>query len=94
MAQVESLGAERAEAENQLRSFGFISDLESCALSPAPFTYASFHGISLPSLRSAQSPPRRGGSPVSEALHLDIFHQPQRSRFFDGFVILQYTVEE
>ena len=32
----------------------------------------------------AQSAPLWGRSPVSEALHLDIFHQPQRSRFFDA----------
>ena len=38
--------------------------------------YALFSGISLPSLRSAQPPPLRGGSPVSKALHLDIFRQP------------------
>ncbi len=28
-----------------------------------------------------------GGSPVSEALHMDIFHQPLRKRFFDVLVI-------
>ena len=75
----------RAEGENCLKSFVFVSNLESCALSPAPFTYASFLGISFLSLRSAQSPPLRGGSPVSEALHLDVFHQPPRIRFFDSF---------
>ena len=49
-------------------------------------SFASFLGISLLSLRSAQSPPLRGGSPVSEALHMDIFHQPLRRRFFDSLV--------
>ena len=28
---------------------------------------------------------------ISEALHMDIFHQPQRNRFFDSFAISQYT---
>jgi hypothetical protein len=25
---------------------------------------------------------------ISEALHLDIFHQPQRNRFFDSFAMM------
>jgi DHA1 family multidrug resistance protein-like MFS transporter len=57
--------------------------------------YASFHGISLPSLRSAQTPPLRGGSPVSEALHLSVFHQPLKIRFFDSYAMCPegwYTV--
>ncbi len=51
--------------------------------------YASFHGISSPPLRAAQSPTLRVGSPVSEALHLDILPQPQRSRFFDSFAMIR-----
>ena len=44
--------------------------------------YASFLGICP---RFAWTPHPAGGSPVSEALHLDIFHQPLRHRFFDSF---------
>ena len=36
------LGGERAKGENGPASFVFVSSLEGCALSPAPFTYASF----------------------------------------------------
>jgi hypothetical protein len=43
--------------------------------------YASFLGICP---RFPWTPHPAGGSPVSEALHTDIFHQPLRSRFFDG----------
>ncbi len=46
--------------------------------------YASFLEISSPPLRAAQSPTLPVGSPVSKALHLDIFHQPLGSRFFDN----------
>jgi len=35
-----------------------------------------------------------GGSPVSGALHLDIFHQPLRSRFFDSLKKLHRIEEE
>jgi hypothetical protein len=31
---------------------------------------------------------------ISEALHLDIFHQPLRSRFFDSFRISLWAVKE
>ena len=40
--------------------------------------YASFLGICP---RLAWTPHPAGGSPVSEALHLDIFRKPLRSRF-------------
>jgi hypothetical protein len=43
--------------------------------------YASFLGICP---RFAWPPHPAGGSPVSEALHMDIYHQPLRSRFFDS----------
>ena len=43
--------------------------------------HASFLGICP---RFAWTPHPAGGSPVSEALHLDIFHQPFRSRDFDS----------
>ncbi len=42
--------------------------------------YASFLGICL---RFAWTPHPPGGSPVSEALHPNPFHQPLRSWFFD-----------
>ena len=43
--------------------------------------YASFLGICP---RFAWTPHPAGGSPVSEALHMDIFYQPLRSQFFDS----------
>jgi hypothetical protein len=45
--------------------------------------YASFLGICP---RFAWTPHPAGGSPVSEALHLDLFHQPLRIRFFESLV--------
>ncbi len=36
------------------------------------------------SKRRTTFPHPLAGSPVSEALHLDIFHQPLRCRFFDS----------
>ena len=57
---------------------------QATCLTPGNLT-ALFLGISLPLLRSAQSPPLWGGSPVSEVLHLVIFHQPQGNRIFDVF---------
>ena len=83
-----SLGAEWAEGKDWLKSLVLVSNLESCALSPAPFTYASFLWISLPSLRSAQSPPLRGGSPVSSRCRQRDGHFPSASwkPGFDSFV--------
>ena len=43
--------------------------------------YASFLGICP---RFAWTPHPAGGSPVSEALYMDIFHQPLRNRFFES----------
>jgi hypothetical protein len=51
---------------------------------PSEFLYLRF--------APAQSPPLPGGSPVSEALHLDIFHQPQMSPFFDSLASRSKTV--
>ncbi|KPK27569.1 MAG: hypothetical protein AMK69_10330 [Nitrospira bacterium SG8_3] len=47
--------------------------------------YASFLRICP---RFAWTPHPAGGSPGSEALHLDIFHQPHKRRFFDSLVIV------
>jgi hypothetical protein len=55
--------------------------------------YASFLGICP---RFAWTPHPAGGSPVSEALHLGIFHQPPRRRFFDSlywFLCLLFTAK-
>ena len=46
--------------------------------------YASFLGICP---RFAWTPHPVGGSPVSEALHLDIFRQPLESRFLGTVII-------
>jgi hypothetical protein len=43
----EWLGAERAEGENCLKSLVFVSNLESCALSPVPFAYAILRSKSM-----------------------------------------------
>ncbi len=72
------------ERQDSLDAFLYASNLQP-PTSNGGIHNASFLGISLPSLRSAQSPPLRGGSPVSEAL-LDIFHQPLCGRFFNSLV--------
>ena len=53
--------------------------------------YASFLGICP---RIAWTPHPAGGSPVSEALHTDIFHQPLTSRFFDNFLVRRESMAE
>ncbi len=53
--------------------------------------YASFLRISSPALRAAQSSTLRVGSPVSEALDLDIFDQSLKGWFFNSLVRSQYS---
>ena len=51
----------------------YLSSRAPCALCRGPFSYTSFLGICP---RFARTPHPAGGSPVSDALHMEIFHQP------------------